>query len=55
MWERIEGRTSPNTAYTVLASPLPFGTLLPSVATSYMLVTLYEIAFKNRRKTLWIK
>ncbi|PIP12603.1 MAG: hypothetical protein COT45_05885 [bacterium (Candidatus Stahlbacteria) CG08_land_8_20_14_0_20_40_26] len=33
-------------------TPLPLGTLLPSVATSYMLETLYEIpkpAFEQRR------
>jgi len=35
--------TAYNTAYTLRASPLPFGTLLPAVATSYMLETLYEI------------
>ena len=35
--------TSDNTAYTLRASPLPSGTLLPSVATSYMLKTLYAI------------
>jgi len=36
--------TTDNTAYTLRAMPLPFRTLLPSVATSYMLETLYEIA-----------
>ncbi len=35
--------TSYNTAYTLRATPLPFGTLLPLVATSYMLGTLYEM------------
>ena len=39
--------TSPNTAYTLRASPLAFGTLLPSVATSYMLGTLDEIAVQR--------
>ena len=34
---------SPNTAYTLWAYALPFGTLLPSVATSYMLETLDRV------------
>lgn len=32
-----------NTAYTLWASPLPFGTFLPAVAMSYMLETVAEI------------
>jgi len=48
--------TSSNTAYTLRANVLALQTLLPSVATSYMLRTLYEIALpplkvlKQRRR-----
>ena len=36
-------------------TPLPFGTLLPSVATSYMLGTLSPIADYGRQKEKIIK
>lgn len=41
--------TADNTAYTLRASPLPFGTLLPAVATSYMLETLSEMVIVESR------
>jgi len=46
----FETITSANTAYLLRASPLPYGTLLPLVATLYMLEPLSEIALINVEK-----
>ena len=44
------GATSDNTAYTLRATPLPFGTLLPTVATSYIPKPLGDIAYKIKER-----